>query len=160
MTDEVTLEDARDSLEALGQWMECRYHIHFIGQPIQKWKMPAKEKAFFTCYAMNLVVESEGATCLKNQKAEDVGAFVQILKKVGAKKTALLVQSALETFDGRANGNEDNSANDYYRAFAEEKVWLRLLDFVGRGIYMRYLEKAQRIEQAGENIFDHKQWQG
>jgi hypothetical protein len=159
MSDNVTLEEAKDGLEALGEWMECRYHVHFIGIPIQKWKMPRKEKNFFTCYAMNVVLESEGFRCLKSQNLEDVNAFIKILGKVGAKRTSSLVQNTLESLRNNIPCDENKCTSAYYSNFKRERVWLKMLDYVGRSIYMSYLEKAQRIYEDGKNIFDFKEWQ-
>jgi hypothetical protein len=159
MNDEITVEEAKEGSESLGMWMESRYHLRFIGLPIQQWEMPPKEKEFFTFYAMNIVMESEGFDSLKNQPVEDVKAFTKMLKKLGAKKTADLVETTLEQLRGGASCDEDEGTEKYYDLVAREKAWVKLLDYVGRKIFMWYLEKAQLIGSSGGNTFDPKAWQ-
>ena len=159
MNDEITVEEAKEGLESLGMWMESRYHLHFIGLPIQQWKMPPKEKAFFTFYAMNIALESDGFDCLKNQPAEDVKEFIKMLKKLDAKKTAALVQTTLERLRNGAACDEDGCTEKYYDIVAREKTWVKLLDYVGRKIFVWHLEEAQQIESSGRNAFDPKAWQ-
>jgi hypothetical protein len=159
MSGKVTHQEARDGLESLGEWMEYRYHVHFIGIPIHNWKMPRKEKNFFTCYVMNVVLESEGFRCLKTQNPKDLNIFIRILSKVGAKRTSLLVQNTLESLMKNLPCDQDKCTSEYYRTFEREKVWLKLLDYVSQSIYMRYLKRAQEIAKAGGSIFDYKEWQ-
>jgi len=160
MSSNVTLRAAREGLEAIGMWMDARYNSRFVGTPIQKWDMPRKEKGFFTVYAMNLVLECDGFDCLAGQKPQDIEAFIQLLQNLGAKKTAALVQSTLAALRGKQPCDENKCTSDYYKLFRQEKVWLKLLEYIGRRIYVRYVLRAQAIQAAGQNIFDAKQWQG
>ena len=159
MNDEITIEEAKEGLESLGMWMESRYHLRFIGLPIQQWEMPPKEKAFFTFYAMNIAMESDGFDCLKNQPVEDVKVFIKMLKKLGAKKTAALIETTLGQLRNGASCNENECTEENYDLVAQEKTWVKLLDYVGRKIFMWYLEKAQQIGSSGGNTFDPKAWQ-
>ena len=86
MSDDITVQEARDGLESIGIWMDARYNSRFVGTPIQTWDMPRKEKGFFTVYAMNLVLESDGFDSLVGQKSEDVKAFIELLRHLGAKR--------------------------------------------------------------------------
>jgi hypothetical protein len=156
----VTLNDAKDGLESLGMWMDSRYNSRFIGTPIQTWDMPRKEKGFFTVYAMNLVLESDGFECLSGQKPQDVEAFILLLHRLGAKKTSAFVRSTLAALNDKTASEEDTATSEYYDLFKREKVWLKLLDYVGRRIYMRYLSRAQAIDAAGGSIFNPQEWQG
>ena len=156
----VTLNDAKDGLESLGMWMDSRYNSRFVGTPIQTWDMPRKEKAFFTVYAMNLVLESDGFECLSGQKPEDVEAFLRLLHRLGAKRTSTFVRSTLAALNNKTASEEDEATSEYYDLFKREKVWLKLLDYVGRRIYVRYVLRAQAIQDTGQNLFDPKQWQG
>jgi hypothetical protein len=158
MKDEIIVEEAKEGLESLGMWMESRYHLRFTGLPIQHWEMPPKEKAFFTFYAMNIVMESDGFDCLKNQPVEDVETFTKMFKKLGAKKTAALIHTTLEQLRSGASCDEDECTEKYYDLVAQEKTWVKLLDYVGRKIFMGYLEKAQQIGSSGGNTFDPKAW--
>ena len=160
MSNKVSLEEAKDGLESLGMWMESRYHIHFIEVPIQKWDMPRKEKDFFTVYTMNIALESGGFDCLAGQKTEDVEAFMDILQRLGAETTAAFVRSTLTALERMSPQDEDRCTSKYYGLFERDKIWLKLMDFVGRSIYMRYVLRAQAIQEAGKNMFDPKQWEG
>src|ERR1700739_4669000 len=102
----VTLEDAKEGLKSLGMWMDSRYNSSFVGTPIQEWDMPRKEKAFFTVYAMNLVLESDGFDCLVSQEPEDVEAFIDLLRRLGAKKTSAFVRSTLAALRSKTPCNE------------------------------------------------------
>jgi hypothetical protein len=159
MNHEITVEEAKEGLESLGMWMEARYHLWFIGLPIQEWKMPPKEKAFFTFYVMNVVMESEGFSSLKNQPIKDVNVFIKMLKKLGAKKTATLVETTLEQLRGGVSCNKNECTEKYYDLVVQEKAWVKLSDYVGGKIFMWYLEKAQQIGLVGGNTFDPKAWQ-
>jgi hypothetical protein len=156
----ISLEEAKEGLEAVGMWMDARYNSRFVGTPIQTWDMPRKEKCFFTVYAMNLMMECDGFESLAQQKPEDVKAFIDLLRSLGAKKTATFVREALESLKSKTPDEENESTSDYYRLFKREKVWLKLLDYIGRDIYVSYVLRAQAIEDAGGNLFDPKQWQG
>jgi hypothetical protein len=160
MVKNVSLEEAKEGLESLGMWMDARYNSRFVGTPIQEWDMPRKEKGFFTVYAMNLVLESDGFDCFVGQKSDDVEAFIHLLQKLGAKKTATFVRSTLTALKTKQPCDEDKCTSDYYKLFEREKIWLKLLDYVGRPIYVRYVLRAQAIQDAGQNIFDARQWQG
>jgi hypothetical protein len=93
----VTLKEAKEALESLGDWMDSRYNRIDIEPPIQSWEMPRKEKDFFTVYAMNLVLEGDGFECLAEQERKDIEAFVRILRRLGAKETSSFVHSTLAT---------------------------------------------------------------
>jgi hypothetical protein len=160
MSDDVTIQEAKEGLGSIGMWMDARYNSRFVGTPIQTWDMPRKEKDFFTVYAMNLVLECDGFDGLVGQKAEDVKAFIDLLQCFGAKKTSVFVQSTLSALRSKSPCDEDRCTEEYYKLFKREKVWLKLLDHIGRRIYMSYVHRAQAIEDAGGNLFDPKQWQG
>ena len=156
----ITVQDAKEGLESIGMWMDARYNSRFVGTPIQIWDMPPKEKGFFTVYAMNLVLESDGFDCLASQKQEDVEAFIDLLRRLGAKKTSAFVRSTLAALKAMTPADEDRCTSEYYDQFESEKVWLKLLDYIGRRIYMSYVLRAQAIEDAGGNIFNPKEWYG
>jgi len=160
MGDKVNQEEAREGLESLGMWMESRYHIHFIDVPIRKWDMPLKEKNFFTVYAMNVALESDGFSCLAGQKAVDVEAFIDLLHWLGAKKTSAFVRRTLTELSRKSPDDESKRTSQYYGLFERDKVWLKLLEYVGSRIYLSYFRKAQAIHDAGKNMFDPAQWQG
>src|SRR5258708_7103517 len=155
----VTNKDARKGLESLGMWMDTRYNSQFVGTLIQTWDIPRKEKGFFTVYAMNLMLESDGFASLAEQKSEDVEAFIDLLHRLGAEQTSAFVRDVVATLKRKAACDEDKCTSDYYELFEREKVWLKLLDYVGRTIYMRYLRRAQKIEDGGGSTFDAKRWQ-
>jgi hypothetical protein len=140
--------------------MDARYNSRFVGTPIQTWEMPPREKDFFTVYAMNLMLESDGFDSLAGQKPEDVEAFIDLLQRLGAKKTSAFVQSTLAALRSKTPCDEDGCTSEYYNLFESEEVWLKLLDHLGRRIYVSYVLRAQAIEVAGQSIFDPKQWQG
>ena len=156
----VTLDEAKEGLESLGMWMDSRYNSRFVGTSIQTWDMPPKEKGFFTVYAMNLVLESDGFECLSGQKSEDVKAFIDLLHRLGAKKTSAFVRETLAGLSSKTPSEEDECTSQYYDLFERDKVWLKLLDYVGRSIYMRYVARAQAIDAAGGSIFNPAEWQG
>jgi hypothetical protein len=160
MSDGPTNQEAKEGLESIGMWMDARYNIRFVGTPIQTWNIPPKEKDFFTVYAMNLVLESDGFAALVGQDLKDVEAFVDLLRQLGAEKTSEFVQSTLAALKSKTPCDEYESTSKYYKLFESEKVWLKLMDLLGRGIYMSYVFRAQAISEAGGNIFDPKQWQG
>lgn len=160
MTDGLTNQEAKDGLQSIGMWMDARYNSRFVGTPIQTWDMPRKEKEFFTIYAMNLMLESDGFDGLADQKQEDVKAFVDLLQHLGANKTSDFVQSTLAALKSKSPCDEYEYTSKYYEIFEGEKVWLKLMDHLGRRIYLSYLFRAQAISEAGGNIFDPKQWQG
>ena len=83
MSNNITVQEAKEGLESIGMWMDARYNSRFVGTPIQTWDMPRKEKGFFTVYAMNLVLESDGFECLAGQKREDVETFIALLSRLG-----------------------------------------------------------------------------
>jgi hypothetical protein len=157
---DVTVQEAKEGLESIGMWMDARYNSRFVGTPIQTWDMPPKEKAFFTVYAMNLTLESDGFDSLVSQKPEDVEAFIDLLRGLGAKKTSAFVESTLAAVRSKTPCDEDGCTSKYYDLFESEEVWLKLLDHLGRRIYMSYVLRAQAIDAAGESTFDAKQWQG
>jgi len=157
----VTLQEAKDGLSSVGMWMDLRYNSGgFVGKPIQTWDMLAKEREFFTVYAMNLVLESDGFDSLVGQEPQDVEAFIGLLRHLGAKKTSDFVQSTLATLRSKAPCDEDGCTSKYYEFFESEQVWLKLLDHLGRRIYMGYVTRAEAIHAAGQNVFDAKQWRG
>ena len=156
----VTVQEAKEGLESIGMWMDARYNSRFVGTPIQTWDMPRKEKGFFTVYAMNLVLESDGFECLVAQKPEDVDAFIDLLRRLGAKKTSAFVSNTLAALRSKAPCDEDRCTSEYYDLFEREKVWLKLLDYVGRRIYVSYVLRAQAIQDAGGNLFNPKEWYG
>jgi hypothetical protein len=161
MGDQVTLQEAKDGLESLGTWMDIRHNSsRRSGTPIQAWDIPRKEKGFFTVYTMNLVLESDGFDSLAEQEPEDVEAFIDLLHRVGAKKTAALVQRTVAALKSKTPCDENKCTSQYYKLFKQDKVWLKLLDYVGRRIYMGYYLKAQAIEDAGKSDLDPKQWKG
>ena len=156
----VTLKDAQEGLLFLGIWMDFRYNRVDVEPPIQKWKMPQKEKAFFTVYAMNLVLEGDGFECLATQNSEDLKAFISLLNRLGATKTSALVEMTLKTFKTKTPAEEKECTREYYALFRREKVWLKLMDYIGSRIYLRYCSRAQAIGAAGGNVLNPKEWQG
>ena len=165
---DVTVQEAKEGLESIGMWMDARYNSRFVGTPIQTWDMPRKEKEFFTVYAMNLMVESDGFNALIDQESVDVDAFVGLLHRLGAKNTSDYVRTTVTNLRSMHpksssqddNDDEDDPAIEYYDLFEDEQVWVKLLNHLGRSIYVSYLLRAQAIDAAGQNIFDPKQWQG
>ncbi len=156
----VTLKEAKEALESLGDWMDSRYNRIAVEPPIQSWEMPRKEKDFFTVYAMNLVLESDGFECLAEQERKDIEAFVRILRRLGARETSSFVHSTLAILKSKTPAEENDCTSQYYSLYKREKVWLRLLDYVGARIYLRYFRHAQAIDAAGGSIFNPKEWQG
>jgi hypothetical protein len=156
----VTHKEAKEGLESLGDWMDSRYNRIDVEPPIQSWEMPRKEKVFFTVYAMNLVLESDGFECLAEQEPQDVEAFMRILRRLGAQQTASFVHSMLATLKSKTPAEENNCTSRYYSLYKRDKVWLRLLDYIGARIYMRYFRHAQAIDASGGSIFNPKEWQG
>jgi hypothetical protein len=156
----VTLKEAKEALESLGDWMDSRYNRIDIEPPIQGWEMPRRERDFFTVYAMNLVLESDGFECLAEQASKDIEAFLRILRRLGAKETSSFVDSTLRTLKSKTPADEDECTSRYYSLYKREKVWLRLLDFIGARIYLRYFRHAEAIDAAGGSIFNPKEWQG
>lgn len=157
---DITVQEAKEGLESIGMWMDARYNSRFVGTPIQTWDMPRKEKEFFTVYAMNLMLESDGFDWLVGQEPQDVEAFIDLLRRLGAKKTSAFVQSTLAALRSKTPCDEHGCTNEYYTLFESEEVWLKLLDHLGRRIYVSYVLRAQAIEEAGQSTFDAKQWQG
>jgi hypothetical protein len=160
MSDDISLQEAKEGLESLGMWMDTRHNSRFVGTPIQTWDIPQQEKGFFTVYAMNLVLESDGFECLVGQEPEDVEAFVILLQQLGAHKTSALVRKTVAASRGGTAPDEDECTSKYYELFEREKVWLKLLDYIGPRIFQSYLLKAQAIEDAGGNTFNPKEWEG
>ena len=156
----VTLKEAKEALESLGDWMDSRYNRIDVEPPIQSWEMPRKEKDFFTVYAMNLVLESDGFECLAEQERKDIEAFVRILRRLGAKETSSFVHSTLAALKNKTPAEENDCTSRYYSLYRREKVCLRLLDHIGLRIYLRYFRHAQAIDAAGGSIFNPKEWQG
>ena len=156
----VSLKIAKEALEPLGTWMESRYNGGKVKPPIQGWDMPRKEKDFFTVYAMNLDLESDGFQCLVEQEPKDIRAFMRLLDRLGARKTAAFVRTTLATLKKMPPAEVNKCTLAYYRLFKRDKVWLRLLHHIGPRIYMRYFLRAQAIDAAGGNIFDPKEWRG
>lgn len=157
---EITVQEAKEGLESIGMWMDARYNSRFVGTPIQTWDMPAKEKNFFTVYAMNLMIESDGFDSLVEQQQVDVEAFMELLDRIGAKETAALVRTTIASLKNKTPFDRDKRTSEYCDIFERERVWPRLFDHLGRRIYTSYVLRAQAIASAGENIFDAKQWQG
>src|SRR5436305_14802391 len=91
----LTQSEAHEIFDTIGMYMDTRFSFCDVEQPIQTWDIPRKEKAFFTVYAMNLVLESDGFSSLSSQAKLDLDAFVRLLIRFGAKKTADSVVSAL-----------------------------------------------------------------
>jgi hypothetical protein len=159
MSHRADLRAAKEGAESLGMWMETR-HNHGQKAPIQKWKIPPKEKGFFTVYAMNLVLESDGFPALLEQNALDVKAFTAMLHRLGAEKTSSFVKSTLAALRKNTVGNPNKFSTEYYRLFARDELWMKLVQYVGERIFMGYCLKAQAIADSGGNIFDPKQWKG
>jgi|SRR6185503_10386002 len=157
---DVTVQEAKEGLESIGMWMDARYNSRFVGTPIQTWDMPPREKDFFTVYAMNLMLESDGFDSLVEQQPADVEAFIELLHRLGARQTSAFVRSTLAALEANTPCDEDECTSKYYDMFESEKVWVRLLDHLGRRIYTSYVLRAHEIDAAGESIFDAKQWQG
>ena len=143
----------------MGMFVELRYDNQRVDQPIQKWKMPAIEKGFFTCYAMNLCLESDGFDCLANQKTEDVRAFIRILKQLGASKTSEIVGETIQALRKKKPCDTGERTSAYYRTAERETLWLKLLDYVGERIHTAYVNRAEEIHTAGRSIFSSKEWQ-
>ncbi len=156
----LTLNEAKEAVEFLGMHMESRYNRVDVEPPIQNWDMPRKEKGFFTVYAMNLVLESDGFECLVDQEPKDIKAFIRLLSRLGAKRTSGFVRTTLDTLESKTPSEENESTSKYYHLFRREKVWLKLMDYVGARTYMRYFLRAQAIDAAGGNIFNPKEWRG
>jgi hypothetical protein len=155
----VSDKTVKETLESLGLWMESRYMLR--RKPIQKWKgVPRREKDFFTFYAMNLALESDGFGMLAGLHGEDVKRFIRILDGLGAKKTAQFVKSTLDGLKNKTITVDYKHSSRYYRLLRSEKIWMPLLRYMGSGIYLSYLKKAQQISAAGGNTFDPKQWRG
>jgi hypothetical protein len=157
---EITNAEAKEGLEAVGMWMDTRYNSRFVGTPIQTWEMPPKEKGFFTVYAMNLMVECDGLESLSHQKPQDVEAFIDLLHRLGAEQTSACVRSELNALKNESSRDAREHTDGYYDLFEHEKVWLKLLEYLGRDIYVSYVLRAQAIGDAGGNTFDPEQWQG
>lgn len=156
---EVTVQEAKEGLESIGMWMDARYNSRFVGTPIQTWDMLPKEKNFFTVYAMNLMLQSDGFNSLVEQQHSDVEAFIELLHRLGARKTSTFVRSTVAALRAKTLCDEEDCTNKYYELFESEQVWLQLLDHLGRRIYLSYVLRAQVIEAAGESTFDPTQWQ-
>ena len=156
----ITLKEAKEALESLGDWMDSRYNRSDVEPPIQTWDIPRKEKEFFTVYAMNLVLESDGFECLVEQEPKDVAAFVRLLQRLGAERTSAFVQKTLATLSDKSPSEENECTSKYYELFRRDRVWLKLLNHIGPRIYMRYYLRAQAIDAAGGSIFNPKEWRG
>jgi hypothetical protein len=156
---EVTVKEAQEGLASIGMWMDARYNSRFVGTPIQTWDMLPKERDFFTVYAMNLTLEGDGFGSLVEQQPSDVEAFIELLHRLGAEQTSAFVRSTVAALRAKTPCDEDDCTSKYYDLFETEKVWVRLLDHLGRRIYMSYVLRAQAIDTAGGSIFDPKQWQ-
>ena len=155
----LTLNEAQEGFQTLGLWMGTRYN-RFAEDPIQKWDMPPREKDFFTVYAMNLVLESDGFDSLAAQEPEDVQAFIRLLDKLGAANTSAFVRNTLATLKSKTPDEKDKCASNYYKVFERDEVWLKLVDLIDIPTYTRYSLKAQAIEAAAGDIFDPAEWQG
>ncbi len=140
--------------------MDSRYNRRDVEPPIQTWDMPRKEKEFFTVFAMNLVLESDGFESLANQEPKDIQAFIRLLARLGAKQTSAFVRETLKDLKSKTPAEENECTSKYYGFFKREKVWLKLLDHIGPRIYMRYYFRAQAIDAAGGSIFNPKEWRG
>jgi hypothetical protein len=156
----ITLKEAKEALTFMGIWMESRYSGCDIEAAIQTWDMPRKEKDFFTVYSMNVAMEGDGFECLARQDTKDLKAFIRLLNRLGARKTSALVQTTLSTLKNMMPSEENECTSRYYMLFKREKVWLKLLDYIGDRLYLRYFVRAQAIDAAGGNIFNPKEWQG
>jgi len=140
--------------------MDSRYNRIDVEPPIQTWDMPRKEKEFFTVFAMNLVLESDGFECLADQEPKDIQAFIRLLQRLGAKKTSAFVRVTLKNLKSKTPSEANECTSKYYNFFKRERVWLRLLDHIGARIYMRYYRRAEAIDAAGGSIFNPKEWRG
>lgn len=148
--------EAREACELLGQFMDFRY-LRRTARPIQRWQIPAREKKFFTCFAMNVVLEGDGFECLVSQHLEDVQAFIDILGAIGAKKTSKLVSDTVTALRNNAPCDENKHTSAYYSLVRRDRVWPKLVNHVGHGLFVRYFKKAQEIGE--ENIFNPKIWE-
>ena len=119
---DITVQEAKEGLESIGMWMDARYNSRFVGTPIQTWDMPRKEKEFFTVYAMNLMLESDGFDWLVGQEPQDVEAFIDLLRRLGAKKTSAYVQSILAALRSKTPCDVYGCTNKYYDLFESEEV--------------------------------------
>lgn len=120
---DITVQEAKEGLESIGMWMDARYCGRFVGAPIQTWDMPSKEKEFFTVYAMNLMLESDGFESLIRQNADDVEAFQELLRRMQANQTADFVQSTLEAMRSKPPLDGSSYTRQYYDLFERDKVW-------------------------------------
>ena len=126
----LTQSEAHEIFDTVGMYMDTRFSFCDVEQPIQTWDIPREEKAFFTVYAMNLVLESDGFSNLSLQAKVDLNAFVRLLIRLGAKKTADSVVSALRTIRDTGTCNEDDCIRRYHRAFLREKVWIQSCHYI------------------------------
>jgi len=138
--------------------MDTRFSFCDVCQPIQSWEIPRKEKVFFTVYAMNLVLESDGFNNLSEQPKVDVDTFVRLLIRFDARKTADSVVLALGIIRDTGKCNEGDCIGRYNRAFLREKVWVSLCYYVSGPTFRRYAERAQSILDGVGNIFNPKEW--
>ena len=138
--------------------MDTRFSFCDVERPIQTWNIPRKEKAFFTVYAMNLVLESDGFGNLSLQAKVDLDTFVRLLIRFGAKKTADSVVSALKTIRDTGKCNEHDCIGRYHRAFLREKVWIQLCRYISGPTFRRYYERSQSILGHGGSVLNPKEW--
>ena len=73
--------------------------------------------------------------------------FIDLLCRLGAKKTSAYVQSILAALRSRTPCDVYGCTNKYLDLFESEEVWLKLLDHLGRRIYVSYVLRAQAIEE-------------
>jgi hypothetical protein len=154
----LTQSEAHEIFDTIGMYMDARFSFCDVEKPIQSWDIPRKEKAFFTVYAMNLVLESDGFNNLGAQPKVDLDAFVRLLVRFGAKKTADSVVSAIKMIRETGTCNEDQFIRRYHRSFLREKVCLKLCHYISGPIFQRYAERAQSIVDAGGNVFNPRKW--
>src|ERR1051326_3016874 len=112
----LTQSEAHEIFDTIGMYMDTRFSFCDVEQPIQTWDIPRKERTFFTVYAMNLVLESDGFHNLSVQPKSDLDAFVRLLIKFGARKTADAVVSALGIIHHTGTCNEKDCIGLYHKA--------------------------------------------
>ncbi len=159
MSEDLESQEAADAAEALGLWMDLR-HNSGGGIPIQSWNIPPKEKLFFTIYAMNLVLESDGFDGLLEQPPADVEAFIALLDQVRADQTAYLVRRTVAALKNNRPCDANACTDTYLDLFEHDQVWPKVMHSVGRRLVASYALKARAIEQAGGSSADPRQWQG
>jgi len=154
----LTQSEAHEIFDTIGMYMDTRFSFCDVERAIQTWNIPPKEKAFFTVYAMNLVLESDGFSSLSSQTKLDRDAFVRLLIRFDAKKTADSVVSALGIIRNTGTCNENDCITRYHRAFLREKVWIQLCHYISGPTFRRYFERSQSIIAHGGSVLNPKEW--